>query len=1736
MEELSTIEIVTADLEIEQETDKVQLDSRQSLECELDEFVSPNPQEKSNVEIITSEDFKELRRPDVKGLYNRTLNKIKKNFSDLKENIIVRKVRLRAYTLLYSWPTFFCMACISGATPLGGLSFALLLAWPIDFWVHFFRNIRPGKMFKICKPSEAPTSPGGQILAFLKLCPQLIFWTMFDYFQRKTTRGFFSVTEEAISKLLPKNVYDYMVKRLRGDLFENLLADYESHALFYAGIALTATGRKLRTRDYLAFMLLACGNHRVEVMGTLYGFLKRHFGNSLANAHEDSEEKVKTQGLAEKGLAMFAGLSTLSILSLTCVVLLKRFDPRIDLEKMLADYVAKGGLKVADVKNAVGLKEWLCTKFDEVRHKLSGSKDHISIYLLHEKYPQLDAYIKYCELVASIDSPSYLKSDKLAKVLRTYEATVGIPYNILLSKIVEPEFRVYVDRLRSDNIRVMQRIKGLYLPNTSPRISTLPIILHGFSSIGKSENLIPGMSAIVLDTHSLPINNIHSDIWVPNPLSKHDDGYVAHRIIVRDEYTRRRTGMVVTAEDDWSSPIMAETTNNTLLTNQASLENKGQIPFVHLASFYTANVDSPSTEHLVTGAEPIRRRGMWIFPDLLDEFSLPRPDCRGAAKIRARVVSCMGTVYTIPQFNYGILNKEAVVAALKDVTDPLELARTRLSFYRYHVLNANADAQSDRWVTLNAEQLEAYIRKNVKERAEQYERVCSLQAKFSTKDIKFLEDFLAKLLSEIEKTKENQKEIETQGKSLLSGKVLPILGAIVGSGLFLYVVKNVFDYLWDAAVPEKSGCTYLNCTFGTQQTFEETYVVFCNNGLCCSCSDHKALESSMSEAERKRIFLSSDFAESKCESGEPEGPRKMARRTPPKQPLPKFIPRAQSGELEEEGNTQFVIHKANAVASHSTIKNCDDIVQAYARNVLFISRKENILFAVSGFGIIRNFFVMPKHYFIYALESSGILCVRQGINPNNLIVLKRDHVRFVPFEVVGVAIDCVLVEVLGNSLGFHFRDSFSKFICEEDVKFLTGAETGLAGFALLRCKEQIIFQISTIYKSTYFKRVNEGNCYHDLDGRYYPLARSVHYDIPTRSTMCGSLVLALHDSVQAPLVGIHHAGDGASGYGIVLTSETLRAYVQSMSGQNFGPVLCQAGDEVNPHLYLVGEGFGPPACSRSELRRSIFPLAALFQLGELEGMPARLRAHTDKDTGVVTEPMYKRLFKLTGGPEKVDPYVVSQAVSSLKYDMYSKGSVNSLTHWDFPTAYKGDDYIESIKTRSSIGVPECMSKDSEMRQKKYYIPVQDSAGKLSNPKGAVYVERKSCLTMLELLKRKIYFPAVVLPKDEVLLKKKVLNNDTRNFNMLGVVMGVVARVLFGPVCSLMRKDYIGNGSAIGLNPYSKDYERIWEKLHIVPDPSIVSLDGSGFEYTFFNEQIAHAIADIFEAAFDGCVQSFVWRNPENESEVFKFNYKELAIIRRNFVLSCIGGALLLPKSPHYKSFNSAGILEESILKTLQQDIGYLVDSDVRSDRMLYNICYAQMHISGGALTIFINTICAKLWPRLCYFSLMRKRGMHCKDSSFSKIFADVAVGDDIIISCVPNNGIVCFDDILAEASSYGIKYSMANKGESDQLTFCSRTFDFDNIGITPKLKQSSLFKMLMWVRTKNVVEASLLNAENALYEMVYYGKEYYNFWRDVLLKLCKNMGVSFIPRTFDEQMRVRIDRYSGKEICRFEMW
>lgn len=326
-------------------------------------------------------------------------------------------------------------------------------------------------------------------------------------------------------------------------------------------------------------------------------------------------------------------------------------------------------------------------------------------------------------------------------------------------------------------------------------------------------------------------------------------------------------------------------------------------------------------------------------------------------------------------------------------------------------------------------------------------------------------------------------------------------------------------------------------------------------------------------------------------------------------------------------------------------------------------------------------------------------------------------------------------------------------------------------------------------------------------------------------------------------------------------------------------------------------------------------------------------------------------------------------------------------------------------------------------------------------------------------------------KDELLKREKVAEGNTRLFCSADFIMNIIMRKYFGAFSGWMYRNRIRNGTAIGVNPFSREWDAIYTRL------------------------VSHAMDMIF-------------------GDYSKFDKRQLITLMR---------AALGLSHRYYDDYGSPSYwIREMLFEDIIDSIHAIPGNTIN----LYK--WTHGNTSGNYLTAIINcvvNICTLHYAAVCAQLAFRGINFQTADINVKYDFNEIVrgmtyivMGDDVVISILQS--VTPYLDFHSFAlfieRAVGMKFTDELKGTSggeippyrkiEDGSFMGRKFRKGFYRGLPKifasLRPYSIFEAVQWIKGVFDPEIEVAKVEMLLIESTQHGKEVFYLRTPIYVTAC----------------------------------
>lgn len=808
------------------------------------------------------------------------------------------------------------------------------------------------------------------------------------------------------------------------------------------------------------------------------------------------------------------------------------------------------------------------------------------------------------------------------------------------------------------------------------------------------------------------------------------------------------------------------------------------------------------------------------------------------------------------------------------------------------------------------------------------------------------------------------------------------------------------------------------------------------------------------------------------------------------------VPRVQNNkvELAHSGSSQIsVLPRANVQFSRQKLMNsamelitraevegCSDpnaheIVSGKVRKNSFRLNVHNLSGNVTF--VKGKIFIMPYHFlvmmFAAGVSADEVLYLSQEEN-NKIISFPFKHLvdfcgttfkltdNVIQYNRCGNESDLVFVN-LHKMQSYPMCDISQLFISRSQQSLLSKGSYSGAFLTYDHDKNGSEERLWRCYK--WFANINSHDSALELD---YPKSLSLSamkirnfykYEGVSVPGDCGAVLAIYNNQIDRKLIGMHNAGRGGVGYAVPLTFEGIEEHCSKFKVE--AQFCLELPDNIDPSGEIklpIGNfvAMGKSSIKVGQATKTVLRESRLHgHLLPVLKRPAKLIPHMQD--GELYDPLMEGLKKCGQNCPILDNAVLDEITSVLSPLINGENVHFSERHkyerfLTYTEAIIGaeDDFMHPINRTTSAGYPWCNDVGKKPGKQSYLGSDEEYDAFPPNfkTKDGKRVH-DAVLSLIDDCSKKILRNVVSVDtlKDELRLLDKV---STRVFSACPQHFVIAFRMYFLPFCSWIMHNRHYNGVAVGVNPFSSEWDFLATKLKEM-GPKVIAGDFSNFDGSL-NSQILWAI-------FHGIFIPWV-----------KFMHGAISDEDYNI---CFGLWSHLVHSVHIFGSN------------------------------IYMWTHSQP--SGNPITAILNSLYNIIVLRYAWYIIF----LHTKlvgQHHFTKYVYMIAYGDDNVLNiadviaeefnqCTISAALATIGHIYTDEAKTGeiVKYRTLS-----EVQFLKRSFQFDSKlkrHVAP-LDQSVIYEMLNWVRksksTLNVDDVLLTNVQVAFREIVYHGEDAYN--------------------------------------------
>jgi hypothetical protein len=560
----------------------------------------------------------------------------------------------------------------------------------------------------------------------------------------------------------------------------------------------------------------------------------------------------------------------------------------------------------------------------------------------------------------------------------------------------------------------------------------------------------------------------------------------------------------------------------------------------------------------------------------------------------------------------------------------------------------------------------------------------------------------------------------------------------------------------------------------------------------------------------------------------------------------------------------------------------------------------------------------------------------------------------------------------------------------------------------------------------------------------YNILNGYEYDAHTQRGDCGAILAILNSRIKdAKIFGIHTAGQTANSVGFAsavtrdMIEEVLQPYMKDLIDEPL-EVEAQSGAIIADGRFTELYDVPKPIHSTGETAIIKSVLHSCWKPSSLA--PAKLRPFYVDEQRIV--PMDNALLKYCSSavlmPTKVLDDIKDDIFDFLEYVSTEKVDRRLFTYEEAIKGLDGEVMFGSISRKTSPGYPWIL--DRPGTSGKFYLFGTEQEYSLDSAYALILKKSVDDIIANAVIGKRTRFIFTDNLKDETRPIEKVIAGKTRLFSGCPIDYLVTFRMYFGAFSLWFMKNRIVNHSAIGVNPYSTEWNRIASYLLEKGDKNDACI-GAGDYGAFDGSEKGHIHWLIFNIVIR-------WYNDGAEN----------ARIRR--VLWCD-----LTQSKHLNG------------KTVYQ----------------WNASLP----SGHPWTIIVNGLYNEVAFRYCWAKTVSFDRILMHD--FDKHVYVIFMGDDNAFSVSPEWRENFNEMTLAQdMKDLGLSYTTEHKGEAlvplrkiGEIDFLKRSFTFSDsmLRYIAPLQLDVVLEIPFWTRKHDSKTITEDNCETTIKELSLHGKE-----------------------------------------------
>lgn len=355
----------------------------------------------------------------------------------------------------------------------------------------------------------------------------------------------------------------------------------------------------------------------------------------------------------------------------------------------------------------------------------------------------------------------------------------------------------------------------------------------------------------------------------------------------------------------------------------------------------------------------------------------------------------------------------------------------------------------------------------------------------------------------------------------------------------------------------------------------------------------------------------------------------------------------------------------------------------------------------------------------------------------------------------------------------------------------------------------------------------------------YCIRNGIGYHIDTKVGDCGGLVALADPTIPcAKIIGIHVAGQNGRGFAPIITREDIEEVLEcfdmpepAIISDELEDVDTQIKGTEVPGFVAQCSVRKAPCMGISNIIKS--PLHSTY--AESKMAPAILRP-VDRD-GVKIDPLALARTKYCTPVKCLDPTVLNLVINNTLSSLMSSSEFGA--YWDKPKVFTfeesiagvpGVDFMDSIPRNTSAGYPWRLDIPAGHKGKSHFFGIDGDYTFESSHCIELRLKVDDIIQKAKNGVRKLHIFMDFL-KDERRPFKKVETVSTRMISSCPIDLLIAFRMYFLDFMRWMMHNRIKNGSGVGINPYSAEWELLAKQMEQVKSDSdfMIAGDYSGWD-------------------------------------------------------------------------------------------------------------------------------------------------------------------------------------------------------------------------------------------------------------------------------------------------------------------